>query len=78
MPAASKISAENWSYAVSIAHFSPRSLRRRRYGTRTLRGVCPGADAPVASAGCGPVPYGAGCSLSVGPFSIGRVMIDLQ
>ena len=49
MPASSKISAVYMSYAVSIAHFSPRSFIACRCGTRTRR--CGAAWAPV--------PYGA-------------------
>lgn len=37
MPASSKISAAYMSYAVSMAHLSPRSFIWIRWGTRTLR-----------------------------------------
>src|SRR3979490_1644795 len=40
MPASSKIWAVYWSYAVSMAHFSPRSFISRRWWTRYRRGRC--------------------------------------
>src|SRR5215207_2351352 len=43
MPAWSKISAVYWSYAVSIAHFSPRFFMSRRWWIRYLRGRLPGS-----------------------------------
>jgi hypothetical protein len=57
MPASSNTSAAYWSYAVSIAHFSPRSFSWRRWWTRTRRGATGWAGSPAGGcAAAGPDP----------------------
>src|SRR5674476_1668216 len=72
MPASSKISAEYWSYVVSIAQRSPRSFMACRWGIRMRLSV--GVDDPGALPV--PVPYGAGCSLILSPLpNLGTAMV---